>query len=256
MSQQPYGQDPGRPMPPTYTSGQQQPYGSQPQGGAAYGSQPQQPYGSQQPAYGSQPQGGAYGSQPQGGGAYGSQPQQSYGSQPQGGAAYGSQPQSYGQQQAYGQQQSYGQPAMGGLQQSRPPGPGLRHPLPPQAYGPGSQNFWQPTESERSAAMWTHLGTLLIGWLMPLIMFIMKKDESAFVREHARQSLNAQIMNAILCYGIMLISLPLMLVFIGFITFWLAFIPPIIYIVFEIIAAVAANKGEGYKIPMKADMVK
>lgn len=244
MSQQPYGQDPGRPMPPTYTSGQQQPYGAQPQGGPAYGSQPQQPYGSQ-PAYGSQPQGGAYGSQPQ----------QSYGSQPQGAPAYGSQPQSYVQQQSYGQQ-SYGQPAMGGVQRSRPPGPGLRHPLPPQAYGPGSQNFWQPTESERSAAMWTHLGTLLIGWIMPLIMFIMKKDESAFVREHARQSLNAQIMNAILCYGIMLISLPLMFVVIGFFTFWLAFIPPIVYIVFEIIAAIAANKGEGYKIPMKADMVK
>ncbi|WP_101649884.1 DUF4870 domain-containing protein [Brevibacterium ihuae] len=241
MSQQPYGQDPGRPMPPTYTSGQQQPYGSQPQGGPAYGSQPQQPYGSQpQQPYGSQPQGGpAYGSQPQGGPAYGSQPQQPYGSQPQ----------SYGQQ-------PYGRPAMGGMQQSRPPGPGLRHPLPPHAYGAGSAQFWQPTEAERSAAMWTHIGTLLIGWIMPLIMFIMKKDESAFVREHARQSLNAQIMNAILMYGIMLISIPLMFVIIGIFTIWLAFIPAIVYAIFEIIAAVAANKGEGYRIPMKADMVK
>lgn len=228
MSQQPYGQQPGRPMPPTYGSGPQQP---------AYGSQPQP----QQPAYGSQPkpQQPAYGSQPQPG--YGSQPLQGYGSQPQPG---------YGAQSHPG----YGGAPLGGP--GGHGGPAIGAPVPEHAYQEGSAAYWQATESERSAAMWTHIGALFIGWLMPLIMFMMKKDESAFVREHARQSLNSQIMSAIIAYGIILISLPLMFIIIGMFTIFLAPIVPIIYAIFEIISAIRANKGEGYKHPMTPNMVK
>lgn len=179
---------------------------------------------------------------------YGSGPQQPvgdvYGSQPPDGSPYGSQwqPSYSGQPSPYAQQ----------------PGPAVMpgQPLPESAYGSGSAMFWRATESERSTAMWTHIGTIFLGWIMPLIMFLVKKDDSAFVREHSRRSLNAQIMNAILTYGIIFISIPLMFILVGFITIWLAFLPPILYAIFEIIAAVSANKGEVYRIPLAPDMVK
>src|SRR5699024_4092025 len=58
--------------------------------------------------------------------------------------------------------------------------------LPPQAFGTGSEGFWQPSPSDRNAAVWTHIGSILLGWLLPLILFLVKKDESPYVREHAR----------------------------------------------------------------------
>jgi len=121
--------------------------------------------------------------------------------------------------------------------------------LPPQAYGPGSAAFWQPTPEERTLAMWTWVGSILIGWLMPLIIFLTKKDESPFVRETARQSLNFQIVVTI---G-MTISYLLMFVFIGFVT---APAIGIFTLVICIIGAMKANQGEGYRPPLAFDMVK
>ncbi|GAA4285363.1 hypothetical protein GCM10022261_28940 [Brevibacterium daeguense] len=236
MSQQPHDEQNGRPMPPTYGSGAQSPYGSQPGGSQPYGSQP----GAQ--SYGAQP-GGA---QPYGAGAqppYGSGPQQPYGSAPQ--QPYGAQPgQPYGAS-PYAQQP--GRPAV-------IPG----QPLPENAYGEGSAIFWQPTDSERQAAMWTHIGAIFISWLMPLIMFLVKKDESAFVREHARQSLNAQIMNtiAIIALTVIVTIIAVLTLGIGGLLTPLIYAPWVFYTILEIIAAVKANKGEGYRFMLAPDMVK
>lgn len=242
------GSDQSRPMPPNYSqaSGPQQPYSQQnPQG---YGSQQQNPqgYGSQQqnqPGYGSQQQ--QYGSN------YGA-PQDQY----SGGQQQYSQQQSYGQQ-PYGQQAyAYGAP--------RPVGnPALFNSemLPEHAYGPGSEQFWQASESDRTTALWTHIGALFVAFL-PLIMFLVKKDESAFVREHARQGLNAWITNAIATFAatFVLVILGFLLALVtfglGFFIVYFAFLIPLVYMVFYIIAAVAANKGEGYKFPLTFNFVK
>lgn len=253
------GADQSRPMPPNYSqaSGPQQPYSQQnPQG---YGSQQQnQPgYGSQQqnkPGYGSQQQqyGSNYGapqSQPHAGG------QQSAGQQ------Y-SQQQTYGQQQ-YSQQQPYGQQPYG-YGAPRPVGnPAMFNSemLPENAYGPGSEQFWQVNESDRTTALWTHIGALFIGFL-PLIMFLVKKDESAFVREHSRQGLNALITNTIATSAAMFVLgflgffLALVTFGLGLIIIYFGLIIPLVYMVFYIIAAVAANKGEGYKFPLTFNFVK
>ena len=65
--------------------------------------------------------------------------------------------------------------------------------LPPQAFGPGSAGFWQPSPSDRSTSVWTQVGAIFTAWIVPLIIFLVKKDESPFVREQARQSLNFQL---------------------------------------------------------------
>ncbi|WP_210602348.1 DUF4870 domain-containing protein [Brevibacterium oceani] len=216
-----------QPMPPDYSaqSGPQQPYTQQ-------GSQ--QPYGSQ-PQYGSQQPGG----QP----VYGSQ-------QPGSQSPYGSQP-GYGSQQAYGSQQGYGGP------QGYGPGSAANtrafdsRALPPQAYGPGSAGFWQPSPSERSTATWTQVGAIFTAWIVPLIVFLVKKDESPFIREQARQSLNFQL-TLIIAY---IVADIFAVITFGFGAI-LYFVIWIVALVFMIIAAVAANKGEVYKVPMSIQLVK
>lgn len=108
---------------------------------------------------------------------------------------------------------------------------------------------------EKSWAMGAHL-SVLAGYLIPfgniiapLIIWQMKKDQSAFVTEHAKEALNFQI--AMTIY--MAVAALLMLIFIGIIAMFALAIMDIIFIV---MAAVAANKGEGYRYPLSIRFVK
>ncbi|MGR6092340.1 DUF4870 domain-containing protein [Brevibacterium sp. CSND-B09] len=272
-----------QPMPPNYSpqSGSQQPYtqqpqqGSQPQqsgqaqqdGQAQYGSQPQTPQQGSQSGYGSQPQAG-YGSQQQNP-AYGSQqqnPQQSYGSQPGYGShqADGAQ-QPYGSQQAYIAPQGHSQPGYGfqgaSSAQSAAAGVPMGAELPGAAYGPTSLGFWNADQSERTTALWSHLAhaatyVVGVGWIVTLILFIINKDKSPFLRHHGAQSLNLLIVGVIAAFGIGLIGGILTIVGIGFLILLLLPVLSIYMIVIEIIAGMAANRGEGYRIPMTPNWIK
>ena len=60
-----------------------------------------------------------------------------------------------------------------------------------------------PTKDERTLAMIAHIGALLGyaivfgSFIPPLALYLLKKDESAFVADQARESLNFQITMAI-----------------------------------------------------------
>ncbi|TGD09910.1 DUF4870 domain-containing protein [Brevibacterium sp. S111] len=75
--------------------------------------------------------------------------------------------------------------------------------LPEHAYGSGSEQFWAASDSERTTALWRHLGAIFFGFV-PLIMYLVKKDESPYIREHSRQGLNAMITNTIITTGAVL----------------------------------------------------
>ena len=98
-------------------------------------------------------------------------------------------------------------------------------------------------------ALLTHLSGIVLGFIGPLIFFLIKKDESPFVRDQAAQALNFQILVAI---GYV-ISIILYIVIIG------AFLQMIIWVgalVFSILAGVAANRGEWYRYPFNVSWVK
>ena len=95
----------------------------------------------------------------------------------------------------------------------------------------------------------THIGGIFFSILAPLITFLVFKDRGAFVRHHTAQALNFQITLAIAA----IVSTILMFVLIGFV---LIFVVVIIGIVFPILAAVAANKGEWYRYPLTIPLVK
>lgn len=247
MSSNPQQPHSGRPMPPNYSqaSGPQQPYAQHPSTQQSSSQQPGAQSYSFDASNGQQTGFGQPGQQPGYGHAGYGQP--------------GTQQPGYGQP-GYGQA-GYSQPGYGGPQPFVSPALFDSRSLPDSAYGPGSAAFWMAGESDRTTAMWSHLGALLFGYL-PLILFLVKKDESPYVREHTRQGLNAMITNTIATIAAFIVfgAIGFILAFFTFglsmLLMYAAVIVPIVYIVFYIIAAVAANRGEGYRFPLTIDFVK
>lgn len=46
-----------------------------------------------------------------------------------------------------------------------------------------------PTQDEKTMALLVHFGQIVIGFLAPLIIYLMKKDESKYVAFHSLQAL-------------------------------------------------------------------
>ena len=95
-------------------------------------------------------------------------------------------------------------------------------------------------------AMVVSAGTL--GFVASLILFLIYKDKGPFVRAHAANSLNVQITTGI----VLLVSIPLMFVLIGFLTFVVALV---VAFVLHLIGALKANRGEWWRPPMTLRLV-
>lgn len=100
-----------------------------------------------------------------------------------------------------------------------------------------------PSES-RGWATAAHLIPLIgFGFLAPLIIWMMKREEDPFVEYHAREALNFQI--TLIIY--VLASIALMFVLIGFITIVVVLIFALVVMV---IAGIKASNGEFYRYPL------
>lgn len=49
------------------------------------------------------------------------------------------------------------------------------------------------TENERLLSILAHVLTMFTSFIAPLVIYLLKKDESLYVKEHARESLNFQL---------------------------------------------------------------
>jgi len=113
--------------------------------------------------------------------------------------------------------------------------------------------------NEKDARMWAmlcHLGGLgvyivpTIGHLLaPLIIWLIKKDESPFVDDQGKEALNFQI--SITIYA--LVALLLTLIVVGFI---LLLVIGIFDLIMMIVAAVKSNDGERYRYPLCIRFIK
>jgi uncharacterized protein len=124
------------------------------------------------------------------------------------------------------------------------------------AQEPTSTPHRVPSESERTWAMLAHLAALagIVVWLVgailgPLVVWLVRRDESEFVAEHAREALNFNITVAI---GAVMCGL-LALVFIGFILGAALFIA---WLVLTLVAAIRASEGQHYRYPVSLRLVK
>lgn len=105
-----------------------------------------------------------------------------------------------------------------------------------------------PSKDDCNLAMLAHLLGIFTGFIGALIIWILKKDSPGFANAQAKEALNFQIT-----------------ITIGFLIAWvLAFILiglvliPILYVanlIFCIIAAIAASKGQAYRYPLTIRLV-
>lgn len=113
------------------------------------------------------------------------------------------------------------------------------------------------TKDDKLFGMLCHLSsfsTILIpmGFILgPLIIWLIKKDSSAFVNDQGKEALNFQI--SMIVYGIAgsIICAILMLVVIGFILLILLWIGiGLLWLIMTIIASVRAYEGQTFRYPI------
>ncbi|MCW2832649.1 MAG: hypothetical protein JWN68_602 [Nocardioides sp.] len=88
-----------------------------------------------------------------------------------------------------------------------------------------------------------------LGFVGSLVVYLMYKDRGPFVRAHAANSLNVQMTTGI----VLLVSIPLMFVLVGFLTFGLALVYAF---AMHVLGAIKANNGEWWDPPMTPKFVR
>jgi uncharacterized Tic20 family protein len=106
-----------------------------------------------------------------------------------------------------------------------------------------------PSSDDKTMAILSHILCIVAGFLAPLIIYLVKKDNSPFATAHAKESLNFQLTMLIA----IIIGWLTMFILIGFI------LVPLLYIlnlVLVIVATIKANEGKFYKYPFSIKFIK
>lgn len=116
----------------------------------------------------------------------------------------------------------------------------------------------QLTPDERLWAMLVHLFAMLgymvamVGqYIAPLVIYLVYRERSRFVAFHALQALYFQL--ALLVLWVIVFILTFITCGLGAI---FAVVPIVLNLVFELIAAIRANNGEWYELPLVGTMAR
>ena len=104
------------------------------------------------------------------------------------------------------------------------------------------------SEQEKTMGMVAHL-LGIVGWIGPLIFWLIKKDESAYVKEQAQESLNFQLTVLIAWVACMILAV----IKIGMLLYPLVGLANLIFV---IIATVTSKDGVQYKYPFNLRLIK
>jgi uncharacterized protein len=134
-------------------------------------------------------------------------------------------------------------------------GPVMSDPSAPDAgsWPPPASGHVDASTEERNWAMAAHIGSLVAAWfalglIAPLLVLLIKGDQSPYIRRHAVESLNFQI-NALIYTAVCFV---LMFVLIGFV---LIVVYGIFYLICVISATVRASNGAEYRYPLTLRLV-
>jgi len=130
-------------------------------------------------------------------------------------------------------------------QQNIPPHPYAT----PMASPVAAPQFPSITEEDRTLGMLCHLLGILTGFLGPLILWLVKKDSSRFIDHHGRESLNFQITLMLAMLGLGVVTFVLMFFVIGILLVPVMMIVGVLALIAEILAAVAAQRGDWHRYP-------
>ncbi|MES2476545.1 MAG: DUF4870 domain-containing protein [Verrucomicrobiota bacterium] len=107
----------------------------------------------------------------------------------------------------------------------------------------------QPNSDDKIWIIFCHLSLLLgIGFLLPLVVYLVKKEDSPATAEHAREALNFHI--SVYLYGF--ICFLLIFVAIGLVLLPLLGLASA---VLAIVAAIKASEGKPYRYPLTIRLV-
>ncbi|MCA1245374.1 DUF4870 domain-containing protein [Massilia oculi] len=102
---------------------------------------------------------------------------------------------------------------------------------------------------DKTLAILVHLSGIFFGWVVPLVLYLIKKDDSdRFTAENAREALNYQITVMFLYIGCAVLSI----VLIGIFLIWVVMLANLALC---IVAAVKASNGVSYRYPMTLRLV-
>ena len=116
----------------------------------------------------------------------------------------------------------------------------------PQGYGPRGPS------DDHTWALLAYLLALVASILAPLVIYLVKMNESRYVRYHAAQALNLGLTALIYIVALFIVAIPLAIVThgIGIILIVLGFIAlGIVHLVYLILGAIKANQGQQFQIP-------
>ena len=111
------------------------------------------------------------------------------------------------------------------------------------------QKYSELKGDEKTLAMWCHLGTLagfvfpFGNFLVPILIWLMKKDEYPLVDDQGKEAINFQI--SIFLYSIL--GFALIVVFVGIVLLLVLALFALIQI---IRASISASRGERYRYPL------
>ncbi|MFD1293600.1 DUF4870 domain-containing protein [Lutibacter holmesii] len=121
------------------------------------------------------------------------------------------------------------------------------------------------TQNDKNYSSITHLSGFA-GWifpfgniLVPLVLWIVKKNESTYIDVHGKAAVNFQL--SLILYGfllaILILPITILTLGLGLIAILIAIIPAIILkIVLIISASIKANNGEYYDYPFTIEFIK
>lgn len=134
----------------------------------------------------------------------------------------------------------------GGMDPDEKPTPHEK-PTPPSLSPAGERTLGTVAHGVPLVAMVLSAGVL--GFVASLVVYLLYKDRGPFVRANAANSLNVQIITGI----VLVVSIPLMFVLVGFLTYGLA----IVYaFVVHLLGVLKAHRGEWWKPPMAPRFVR
>jgi uncharacterized Tic20 family protein len=116
----------------------------------------------------------------------------------------------------------------------------------PSLLGQDEQPSVPPTSDEKTLALLSHIITLVSQFIAPLIIYLVKKDESSFVAAHAKESLNFQL-------TFLIIIILLVITVIGLLLLWIVGIYAFVLV---IIATIRASEGKLYRYPFTIRFIK
>lgn len=102
--------------------------------------------------------------------------------------------------------------------------------------------LFSPSNDDKNIATVTHLGGTVFSFIPGLLVWALKKDDSPYIADQAKEALNFQITVLIAQF----IAGILVMILVGFIFIGIIWL---LNIVFCILAAISTSKGETYRYP-------